>query len=64
MFDKNELPLTLKPQHIREILDMGERQVYELLNNDPPFRVVKLGRNYKIPRDKFFEWFEGTNKQG
>jgi len=57
--NKDQLPLSLEPKHIRTILDIGERQVYEFLNNNPPFVVHRVGRTLKIPREKFFDWFEG-----
>lgn len=58
---KEELPLTLNPQHIKEILEMGRRQTYEFLGNNPPFPVHRIGGRgeFKIPKDAFFKWFEG-----
>lgn len=58
---RENFPESLEPKHIQEILDIGRRQTYELLA-DPPFRVLKIGRNYKIPKHVFFNWFEGNSQ--
>lgn len=60
----NKLPDSLEPDHVREILNMGRRQIYEFLDN-PPFPVRRIGRLYKIPKFTFFNWFYGDDqKQG
>lgn len=64
--NKNELPITLKVEHLQQIMEIGRRQAYEILK-DPPFHVNKLGGRgiIRIPRDPFFEWYEGRQlKQG
>ncbi|GIN93150.1 hypothetical protein J22TS1_42010 [Siminovitchia terrae] len=53
-----ELPEALEPKHIQQILGIGGRQTYELLD-DAPFHVVRVGRLYKISKKAFFEWFDG-----
>ena len=69
--NKNQLPITLSPSHIRVILGgeepMGERQVYEFLNEvermkEPLFPVHRVGRLLKVPRDPFFAWLESGKK--
>lgn len=73
--DKTELPITLEPYHIRAILSsdkqkpMGERQLYDFLNDvermdRPHFPIIRVGRLLKIPRDPFFDWFEGRRQVG
>lgn len=59
MIKRGDLPEALNPIHIKEILGIGRKQVYELLA-DPPFHVVKIGRNYKVSKKTFFEWFDGV----
>ena len=61
LINKDELPDALDPKHIQQILNIGRRQTYELLEN-PPFHVVRVGRLYKVSKRAFFEWFDG--KQG
>jgi hypothetical protein len=57
----DEYPDVLEPKHIREILNIGEKQTYELLNQDkPPFHFVRIGRRIKISKEAFRRWFEGT----
>ncbi len=54
----DELPNALEAKHIQKILGISERKVYEFLQN-PPFKVVTVGRTYKVSKRVFFEWFEG-----
>ncbi|MFH0067512.1 DNA-binding protein [Peribacillus sp. NPDC056705] len=62
LINRNDYPEVLEPKEIQEILKLGRRQTYELLA-DAPFRVLKVGRNYKIPKHVFFNWFEGNEKK-
>ena len=60
LFEK--YPEVLEPKHVREILRIGEKQTYELLNQTPaPFHFVRIGRRIKIPKDAFINWFCGTS---
>lgn len=59
--NRDDLPDALEPKHIQQILNIGRRRTYELLEN-PPFHVVRVGWLYKISKQTFFEWFDG--KQG
>lgn len=56
---KDDYPMVLSPQHVQEILGIGRRGVYELLN-DAPFVVKRIGEKgrFRIPKDSFFEWLE------
>lgn len=48
---------------IQEILGVCEKTAYSLiqqaLNNKDMFKVIKIGRLYKIPRDPFLDWLDG-----
>lgn len=57
---REEYPLILKPTDVQEILGIGRRGTYELLNN-PPFHVNRIGKNgrFIIARDVLFNWVEG-----
>jgi len=60
---KEQLPLVLHAEDICEIMQIGKRQLYELLE-DPPFIVHRTGgsrRIAKIPKESFFHWFEGKS---
>ncbi len=57
----DDYPDVLEPKHIKEILGIGEKQTYEMLNHDPPpFHFVRVGRRIKIPKIAFERWFYGT----
>jgi hypothetical protein len=69
--EKNDYPLTLKPFHVQEILDISRKKTYEFLNEvearvvlkrKPEFHLVKVGRLFRISRDSFFNWFNGEKK--
>lgn len=60
-FNKDEYPSILEPKHIKEIMNIGEKQLYEMLNKKkPPFHFVRVGRRIKISKDVFIRWLEGT----
>lgn len=50
---------------IQVILGIGRTKVYELLDSvnkkQEPFRVIKIGRVYRIPKDSFDKWINGEN---
>lgn len=55
---KNEdYNLNLSSKDIMGILKLSRRKTYEFLSDNPPFPVKRVGRDYKINRDKFFEWY-------
>jgi hypothetical protein len=56
--NREKLPEALTSDHVQQILGIGRRQTYELLN-DPPFHAVKIGKLYKISKKAFFKWFDG-----
>ncbi|MDQ0257964.1 hypothetical protein J2S74_005427 [Evansella vedderi] len=58
--NRDELPEALTPKDIQQILGIGRRQTYELME-DPPFHVVKVGKIYKISKRAFFKWFDGDS---
>ena len=45
---------------IQVILGIGRTKVYEFLDSvnkkQKPFRVIKIGRVYRIPKDSFDKW--------
>mgnify|MGYP000082703536 CR=1 FL=1 len=47
-------------EEIQEILNIGKNKVYEFLEdvytNTHLFRVIKIGRLYRIPKKSFDEW--------
>lgn len=49
---------------IREILGLSENKAYafisECYKNQAPFRVLKIGREYKIPIVSFDQWLNGN----
>jgi hypothetical protein len=60
VLDRDSLPEALSPQHIQDILGLGRRTTYELMNSEnPPFKVLKVGRVFKVSKKNFLEWFDG-----
>jgi hypothetical protein len=53
-----DYPFILEVAHIQEIMNIGRRQAYGLVNSGV-FRCVRVGRSIKIPRDGFFHWLSG-----
>lgn len=54
-----ELPLTLTPADIMEILKISKNTAYTLCNSKD-FPTIKVGKLIRIRKDKFFEWLENT----
>jgi excisionase family DNA binding protein len=54
---------TYSVAEIAVILGIGKKQVYTLVNQDPPpFRVLKIGKSIRIPKQSFHEWFDKNPK--
>lgn len=54
----DHLPDVLDVKDIKEFLNIGRVQAYELVNSGE-FHVIRLNRRIKIPKKAFIEWFEG-----
>lgn len=50
-------------EDIQQILGLGRSKTYEFLGEvnkkQKPFRVIKIGRIYRIPKDSFDKWIDG-----
>jgi len=50
-------------EDIQQLLGVGRSKVYEYLEkvykDQKPFRVLKIGRIYRIPKDSFDRWING-----
>lgn len=48
------------PEDIQRILKLGKNKVYEfledVLKNTHYFKIIKIGRLYKIPKSSFDKW--------
>lgn len=51
-------PDVLNVSDVQEILGIGRRQAYELVNSEA-FHVVKIGKRIKIAKKVFLEWLQG-----
>ncbi|MCD8326538.1 MAG: helix-turn-helix domain-containing protein [Lachnospiraceae bacterium] len=50
-------------EDVQRILQVGRTTAYQFVReaykNQKPFKVIKIGRVYRIPRQKFDEWVSG-----
>ena len=50
-------------EYIQKLLGIGRTKVYEFLDEvyqkQEPFRVIKIGKMYKIPCRPFDKWLSG-----
>lgn len=50
-------------EDIQKLLGIGRTKTYEFLDEvyqkQKPFRVIKIGKNYKIPCVSFERWLSG-----
>jgi len=51
-------PDVLQVSDIQQILGIGRRQAYELVNSGQ-FHVVRIGKTIRIHRDVFLKWLNG-----
>lgn len=55
---KEDYPLVLTVNEVMEILGIGRRKAYELMDQ-PGFPCIRIGEKLKrVNRDAFFEWIE------
>ncbi|TCJ00483.1 helix-turn-helix domain-containing protein [Cytobacillus praedii] len=54
-----DFPVVLDVDDIKEILGIGRRQAYELVNSDS-FHIVRVGRRIKVAKDVFIDWLQGN----
>jgi hypothetical protein len=68
---REDYPILLEVKHIQEILGVGRKYAYELVNTTeakvlrkkrPEFHVFRVGKLLKINRDSFFDWIEGKKE--
>ncbi|WP_424475038.1 helix-turn-helix domain-containing protein [Oceanobacillus kimchii] len=55
-----QYPPVLDVIHLQEILGIGRRQAYELVNSKE-FHTVRVGRRIKILKIVLITWLEGNN---
>lgn len=52
-----------KVEDIQQMLGIGRSKTYMFLEkvskDQKPFRVIKVGNSYRIPRDSFDKWLNG-----
>lgn len=59
------MPVTMKVEEVKDILQIGRNKVYELIEiaykdtSGKYFRVVKIGQQYRIVRKSFEVWLYG-----
>jgi len=51
-------PDVLQVADIQQILGIGRRQAYELVNSGQ-FHVIRIGKSIRVTRDIFFNWMNG-----
>lgn len=57
----DSLPLFLTVEDIMGILQIGRNSAYELCRS-MGFPTMRLGRNIRIPKDKFIEWYKNSTE--
>ena len=54
---------TYTADDIMKILNIGKTAVYDLikdsLRNNKNFKVIKIGKLYRVPKTSFDDWFQG-----
>ena len=50
-------------QEITGMLAISKNAAYQFVRDNPPFRVLKIGDTYRIPKESFDRWFETGNPE-
>ncbi|WP_042375260.1 helix-turn-helix domain-containing protein [Neobacillus jeddahensis] len=54
---KDDYPIVLTVSEVMEILRIGKRVAYELMNQKD-FPTIKIGKLKRVNRDAFFDWLQ------
>ncbi|OJH16016.1 DNA-binding protein [Bacillus obstructivus] len=64
MKTKDDYPMVLTVKEIMEILHIGRRVAYELMDQEG-FPTIRIGSKLKrVNRDQFFIWLESQGNKG
>ncbi|MGI5906752.1 MAG: helix-turn-helix domain-containing protein [Candidatus Pararuminococcus gallinarum] len=58
MTEANRLPLVLTPTDIAAVLGISRNTVYEVIHRKD-FPAFKVGKQYRISRERFINWMNG-----
>lgn len=53
-------PMVYTIKEIQEILGLSQGAAYRLVTHNPPFRVLKIGGTYRIPKEGFDAWINAV----
>jgi hypothetical protein len=53
--EEKDYPLILTAEHISEILQIGKRKSYEIMD-EKGFPLIRLGKIKRTSREEFFKW--------
>ncbi|WAH35002.1 helix-turn-helix domain-containing protein [Alicyclobacillus dauci] len=56
--EREDFPHTLTPKQVKEFMNIGINQVYELIRTRSDLPKFYIGRSPRIPRDAFFRWYD------
>jgi excisionase family DNA binding protein len=57
---RQELPFSLNPKHLKELLPHGETKIYQMLERGE-IPAKKIGGRWIIQRDQFLIWYHGKD---
>lgn len=63
MAKENLLSKVYNAEEIQQLLGIGRSKTYDFLDEvnkkQAPFRVIKIGRIYRVPKESFDRWIDG-----
>ena len=66
MAKENLLSKVYNAEEIQQLLGIGRSKTYDFLDEvnkkQAPFRVIKIGRIYRVPKESFDRWIDGEDK--
>ncbi|GED34212.1 helix-turn-helix domain-containing protein [Brevibacillus centrosporus] len=59
---RDDLPDVLEAEDIKNFLNIGINQTYELCSSGQ-FHVIRIGRRIRVSKQVFLNWFEGNQQE-
>lgn len=56
--ERSDYPHTLTPKQVKQFMNIGINQVYEIIRTRSDLPRFYIGRSPRIPRDAFFQWYD------
>lgn len=57
----NDLPMILTPAEVQQVLGISKNKVYDVFHSEG-FPCFRVGKQYRVSKERFFQWLELAEK--